>query len=86
LHGGGSVPSIAAALFVEFYSNPCYNCAMGDQRAKAAYPPFFGGATPPDERKEGLPMYVTYSDLVQIGIFICTLIGLCYTLFKGKRK
>ena len=31
-------------------------------------------------------MYVTYSDLIQIGIFICALVGLCYTIFKGKRK
>ena len=30
-------------------------------------------------------MYVTYSDLIQIGIFIITLIGLSYTIF-GKRK
>ena len=30
-------------------------------------------------------MYVTYSDLIQIGIFICTLVGLCYTIFKGTR-
>ncbi|MGO5541613.1 putative holin-like toxin [Blautia sp. HCP3S3_H10_1] len=27
----------------------------------------------------------TYSDLIQIGIFIVALIGLCYTIF-GKRK
>jgi hypothetical protein len=47
---------------------------------------FIGGANPPDVRKEGMPMYVTYSDLIQIGIFICTLVGLCYTIFKGKRK
>lgn len=40
---------------------------------------------PPDERKEGLPMYVTYSDLIQIGIFICALVGLCYTIFKGRK-
>ena len=33
-----------------------------------------------------LPMYVTYSDLIQIGIFIVVLVGLCYTVFKGKRK
>ncbi len=45
-----------------------------------------GGANPPDERKEGNAMYVTYSDLVQIGIFIVALVGLCYTVFKGKRK
>ena len=35
---------------------------------------------------EGMPMYVTYSDLIQIGIFLVSLVGLCYTLFKGKRK
>ena len=31
-------------------------------------------------------MHVTYSDLIQIGIFICALVGLCHTIFKGKRK
>ena len=31
-------------------------------------------------------MYVTYADLIQTGIFICALVGLCYTIFKGKRK
>lgn len=31
-------------------------------------------------------MIVTYSDLVQIGIFVVALIGLCYTIFKGKGK
>ena len=31
-------------------------------------------------------MYVTYSDLIQIGIFIVALIELCYTIFRGKRK
>lgn len=30
-------------------------------------------------------MYVTYSDLIQIGIFICALIGLCYKIFKDKK-
>lgn len=29
-------------------------------------------------------MYITYSDMVQTGIFICALVGLCYTVFKGK--
>ena len=34
--------------------------------------------------REGvLPMYVTYSDLIQIGIFICALVGLCYTVIIG---
>ena len=31
-------------------------------------------------------MYVTYSDLIQIGIFIVALVGLCYTIFKGKKQ
>lgn len=31
-------------------------------------------------------MMITYSDLVQTGVFIVALIGLCYTVFKGKRK
>ena len=31
-------------------------------------------------------MYVTYSDLIQIGIFIVALVGLCYTDFQGKTK
>ncbi len=30
-------------------------------------------------------MYVTYTDLVQIGIFIVALVGLCYTVFKGRK-
>lgn len=30
-------------------------------------------------------MYITYSDLIQIGIFIVALVGLCYTIFKGKK-
>ena len=31
-------------------------------------------------------MYVTYSDLIQIGIFIVALIGLIYAIVKGKEK
>lgn len=30
-------------------------------------------------------MYVTYSDLIQIGIFIVALGGLCYTVFRGRK-
>ncbi len=30
-------------------------------------------------------MYVTLSDLIQIGIFIVSLIGLIYEIFKGKK-
>lgn len=31
-------------------------------------------------------MYVTLSDLIQIGIFIVSLISLIYEIFKGKNK
>ena len=72
--------------FIEWQCGICYNAGVGNQRAKAAYPPFTEGLYPPDVRKEGLLMYVTYSDLIQIGIFICALVGLCYTIFKGKKK
>ena len=27
-------------------------------------------------------MYITYSDLIQTGIFICALVSLCYKIFK----
>ena len=47
-------------------------------------PSIAGGVNPPDERKEGLPM-VTYSDLIQIGMFIVALVGLCYAIFKGRK-
>ena len=30
-------------------------------------------------------MYVTYSDLIQIGILIVSLIGLCYQIFREKK-
>ena len=64
----------------------CYTGQYGkSERIKAAYPPIIGGANPPDERKEGKPMYVTYQDLVQIGIFIVALVGLYYTVFRGKK-
>ena len=31
-------------------------------------------------------MYVTYSDLIELLIFIVALVGLCYEIFKDKRK
>ena len=29
---------------------------------------------------------VTYSDMIQFCIFIVALVGLCYEIFKGKRR
>jgi len=55
---------------------------------KAALPLLYfaeGSSSPPDERKGGDTM-ITYSDLLQTGIFIVALVSLCYTIFKGKKK
>lgn len=62
-----------------------YNSHVGNHRA-GRLTLHFGGANPPDERKEGLPMYVTYFDLIQFCIFIVALVSLCYEIFKDKRK
>ena len=29
---------------------------------------------------------ITYADLFQFCIFVVALVGLCYTIFKGKKK
>ena len=31
-------------------------------------------------------MYVTYQDLIQIGIFVVALVNLIYQIFKDKKK
>ena len=64
----------------------CYTPKYGKpEHIKGGLPSVIGGANPPDERKEGKPMYVTYQDLVQIGMFIVALVGLCYTIFRGRK-
>lgn len=30
-------------------------------------------------------MYITYAELIQLLIFIVALVGLCYTIFKGRK-
>jgi len=45
-----------------------------------------GSSSPPDEREEGDAMYVTYQDLIQIGILIVALANLIYQMVKGKKK
>lgn len=63
----------------------CYTMDMGNHRA-GRLPSFSEGLTLQTKERRALPMMITYSDLVQTGIFIVALIGLCYTIFKGKRK
>ena len=43
------------------------------------------GLTLQTKERRALPMYVTYTELIQIGIFIVALVGLCYQIFKGKK-
>ena len=62
-------------------------CYDTDRETKARRLPFFYGGIkhPPSERKAGDAM-VTSSDMIQFCIFIVALVGLCYEMFKGKRK
>jgi len=55
---------------------------------KAALPSLYRRVfcSPPDERKEGEAMYVTYQDLIQIGILIVALANLICQIVKGKKK
>ncbi len=58
---------------------------MGNHEAKAATLFSEGFKSSPDERKEGDAMMITYSDLIQTGIFIVSLENLCYQIFKNKK-
>ena len=60
-----------------------------NHRAKGGFTPLIFRrvqSSPPDERKEGDSMYVTYQDLIQIGILIVALANLIYQIYKGKKK
>ena len=37
------------------------------------------------EERRAMPMYVTYSDLIQIGILVVALASLIYEIFKGRK-
>ena len=60
---------------------------MGNQRAKRRLTLHLSeGLTLQTKReRRALPMNVTYSDLIQLMIFIVALVGLCYEIFKGKK-
>ena len=66
-----------------------YDVDVGNHGAMAALPLLYlseGLSSPPDERKEGDAVYVTYQDLIQIGILIVALANLIYQIYKGKKK
>ena len=57
---------------------------MENQRARRLTL-FTEGSALQTKGRRVLPM-VTYSDLIQFCIFIVALVGLCYKIFKDKRK
>lgn len=62
----------------------CYN--LGRETKAGRLTLFYGGATLQTKERRAMLMYVTYSDLIQLLIFIVALVGLCYEIFKDKRK
>lgn len=52
---------------------------------KAAYPPVLSEGLPSRRKEGGMPMYVTYPDLIQVGIFIVALVSLLYQIFREKK-
>ncbi|MCI6858481.1 MAG: hypothetical protein MR867_04230, partial [Eubacterium sp.] len=62
----------------------CNIIGVGNHGARRLTLCNFGGANPSDKR--AVPMYVTYTNLIQIGIFIVGLLSLCYKIFREKRK
>ena len=43
------------------------------------------GQTLQTKERRAMPMNITYSDLIQLMIFVVALVGLCYEIFKGKK-
>ena len=52
--------------------------------SEAARPPTEGKKKPSGRKKGGLPMFVTYADLIQFVILLVALVGLCHQIFKDK--
>ena len=52
---------------------------------QGCYPLFTEGLPLRTKERRAIPMYVTYSDLIQIGIFIVALVGLMFKIFKDRK-
>ena len=63
----------------------CY-ATVRETMSEAARPPSEGNKNPSGREKGGMPMYITLSDLTQIGLFIVALVVACYTIFKSKKN
>lgn len=62
-----------------------YNTSMGNHRAKAAYPPLTERLTLRTRERRAMLMYVTYSDLIPIGILLVTFADLFYEIYRDKK-
>ena len=62
----------------------CYNSGRETKAGRLTL--FYGGATLQTKERRAMPMCVTYTDLIQLLIFIVALVSLCYEIFKDKRK
>ncbi len=56
----------------------------GKSESKRRLTLLFGGATLQTKERRAMQM-VTYADLFQFCIFVVALVGLCYTVFKGRK-
>ena len=63
-----------------YYDTLCVRETMSE----AARPPPEGIKKPSRRKKGGLPMFVTYTDLIQFVILLVALVGLCHQIFKDK--
>ena len=64
-------------------SNVCYTPFMGNHRA-GRLPSISEGLTLQTKERRAMLM-VTYADLFQFCILLVALVGLCYTVFKGRK-
>ena len=55
------------------------------EHIKGGLPSISEGLTLQTKERRAMPMYVTYSDLIQIGILLVALASLFYQIFKGKK-
>ena len=73
-------------------AKPCESRAMLHSKIRkvieqGGYPPSPEGITLRTRmERRAMPTYVTYAELIQLGIFIVALIGLIYAVVKGKEK
>lgn len=53
---------------------------------KGGLPSFMGGMlTLQTKERRAMPMYVMYSDLIQIGILRVAIVSLIYEIYKGRK-